>query len=533
MAAQGRTTLAAPFAPLPAAPLCAPPADLTAMHRLLSSSRPLRLAAALFLAPTGAGAGVAGALALFGAAPVAAQPSTSAVPRIEEAESIFEQALAAYRERDFGMAYRRFRLAYSGYPLHQKTTAARLMAARARLREGYAEEAARLARDFVAEFPESRYAADARALLAGLGVAETPTRAPETLDIGLALPLTAETAPLTQAFFNGFRMAVDEVNAAALASGGTRIRMVFRDSRGDAVGAESAVAALASTAVIVGPLFSDEALAAGAAAERQRTVLIAPLATDDRVADGRRYVFQSNAPLAVRGAQMARTAQALGLRLVGVVSEGEAGGTSERLARGFADETRRSGGEVAVQANVGEAWTSLTTRVGAAALGEMDALYLPVSGGNAETDIRVVLGALDRASADIVVLGDAEWHNRPAARALGPRFRVTYTNDFYLDPARAETRAFLGQYRQRFGADLDDAPFTTRRLAVTGYDLGRMLLRRLMSDGGRRDLADALRTSATFEGIGTRVGFAGGQVNRALFVQRITATGLERLDDGR
>ena len=512
MRAGGRATLT----DRPAPPIFR--ADPTAMLRL---SRSLRLAAAL-AAPV-----VLAPLALAPSA--AAQPGaaqTVEIPRIDEAESIFAQALDAYREGDFGMAYRRFRLAYAGYPLHQKTTAARLMAARARLREGEPAEAAALARAFLADFPGSRYAADARALLAPEGRPDEP----QTVEIGLALPLGADTAPLTQAFFNGFRMAVDEANAAALASGGTRLRMVFRDSRGDAGGAEAAVRALSQTAVIVGPLFSEEALAAGAAAERQRTVLIAPLATDDRVAENRRYVFQANAPLSVRGAQMARTANALGMRRVGVVWEGEAGSTSERLASGFAAETRRNGGEVVFETSVGTAWSALSARVGSDLAG-LDALYAPVSGGNAETDIRVVLGTLDRSGADLAVLGDAEWHNRPAARALGPRFRLTYTNDFYLDAARAETRAFLGQYRQRFGADLDAAAFTTRRLAVTGYDLGRLLTRQIGRGGG--DLADALRGAATAEGIGTRIGFAGGQVNRALFVQRLTPTGTERLDDGR
>lgn len=464
------------------------------------------------------------------ATPVASAQTADGVPRIAEAESVFEQALDAYRARDYGMAYRRFRLAITAFPLHQKTTAAHLMAARSLKMDGQPADASRLAREFVALFPQSRYVADARAL-----IDETDGPRPyttETVDIGLALPLTPETAPLTQAFFNGFRMAVDEANAEALAADRPRLRMVFRDTRGDAPGAEAAVAALSSTAAVVGPLFSEEALAAGGAAERQRTVLVAPLATDDRVAEGRRYVFQANAPLGVRGAQMARTAAALGLRRVAVASEGDAGETSERLARGFADEFRRSGGTVAAQVSVGESWTPLATRVGESTLSEVDAVYLPVSGGNAETDIRVVLGALDRADADVTVLGDAEWHNRPAARALGPRFRVTYTNDFYLDPARADVRTFLGAYRQRFGTDLDAAPFTTRRLAVTGYDLGRMLARVVERSGGR-DLADALRGAATVEGVGTRIGFAGGQVNRALFVQRLTPTGLERLDDGR
>ena len=467
-----------------------------------------------------------GALGLAVPAAVPGVRAQTVAPPVEpEAESTFEQALAAFNAGDYGMAYRRFRLVYTGFPLHQKTTAAVFMAARSQLRAGETAAGADLLRDLLRQFPDSRYAADARTLLARL---DARADAPRTFTVGVALPLGGSNTALTQAFFNGLRLAVDEHNAGT----GSRARLVFRDTDGTAEGARTALEALREVDVVVGPLFSPEAIAAGEVAERNGTTLVAPLATDGRVAEGRRFVFQANPSLAVRGRTMARYArEELRADTFGVVYEPEAGGVSERLGRAFADEVQRGGGVLAFQTPLGSrSWSGLGTQTADAdALRSLDALYLPVSGGNAEVDIRAALGALDRSGASPVVLGDAEWHNRPSARALADRFGVTYTNDFVVDDARPEVARFRERYRALAGRDLAAAPFTVQRLAFTGYDLARYLLDRL--DGrGNRPLPDALRRADRYDGLGIRLDFDDANVNDALFIQRYRAGAIERLE---
>jgi branched-chain amino acid transport system substrate-binding protein len=186
---------------------------------------------------------------------------------------------------------------------------------------------------------------------------------------------------------------------------------------------------------------------------------------------------------------------------------------------------QRRGGTVAFQTALTGGWAGLVSRVGREALAGLDALYLPVSGSNAEVDIRAALSALDRAAVPLTVLGDAEWHNRAAARALGPAFRVTYTNDFAFDTAQPDVQRFLDAYQAATGDDLVTASFTTQRLAATGYSLGRLLGQRLQ----RGDLARSLASGGVFDGVGVRFDFGGGQVNRALFIQQYTPDGIRRL----
>lgn len=456
------------------------------------------------------------------AQPVAAPVTT--LPRIEEAETTFGQALEAFDAGDYGMAARRFALVYQQTPVHQKTTAAMVLAAASMLREGGQNDAATsVLREVLRQFPASRYADEARTLLAR---AQAPVRAPRTVHtLGIALPLTSQQGPLTQAFFNGLRLAVDAHNAAAQRDPSrSEVRMVFRDTRNEAASARLALDGLRSADVVLGPLFSDEALAAGAAAEALGVPLVVPLATDDRVAAGRRFVFQANPPLTERGKIIARHArQRLGLDTLGVAYDGrsEAG---QRLAAAFAAEGLRAGARVPVQAALARGWSSLVQTATPEALGGVEGLYLPVSGGNAEVDIRVALSALDRAALRPVVLGDAEWAGRAAARSNARAFRIVFANDFVLDEASADLADFRARYRALSGRSLEAASFTTQRLAVTGYDLGRYVLAALDARGSR-PLADVLATRPAFDGLGIRLAFEGGRVNEGLVFQEYTADG--------
>ena len=456
------------------------------------------------------------------APPLAAQ-TTVTLPRIEEAETTFGQALDAFNAGDFGMAARRFALVYDGQPTNQKTTAALVLAGAARLREGDREGAAALLRRLLADFPSSSYADEARDLLARAEAPAPPVRVVHTL--GVALPLTAQQGPLSQAFFNGLRLAVDEHNARAAANPeASEVRMVFRDTRNTEADARAAVESLRSADAVVGPLFSDEALGAGAGAEAVGVPLVVPLATDDRVAAGRRFVFQINPPLSERGTILARFAKnRLRLDTLGTAYDSDVA-SSQRLARSFAAEGLRLGATVPVQQALTRGWASVVQAATPDALAPVQALYLPVSGSNAEVDIRVALSALTRAGLRPVILGDAEWAGRAAARSNASRFRIVFANDFVLDEGSADLAVFRDAYRRRFGTNLVDAGFTPQRLAVTGYDLGRYLIDALDAKGNR-PLADVLARRPAFDGLGIRVEFDGGRVNEGLVFQQYTADG--------
>lgn len=445
-------------------------------------------------------------LTLFAAPDARAQ--ANAVPRLADAELIFEQGVEAFEQGDFGMAARRFRLVYAQFPLNQKTTAATLMAAKALMREGQQQRARALLEDLIASYPTSRYIREARRMLGGAD-APAPTRR-ERATLGIALPLRGDAGPLTQAFFNGLRLAVDEHNAG---SSGPLVEMAFRDTRNQSSGARAAVAELAGASVVVGPLFSDEARAAAQEAERRGVTLVAPLATDSDVSDGRSNVFQANPTLEMRGRAAARLALGeLRARQVGIVA---APGTSEEMAQAFSDEILREGGSVSFYQVLPSSrdWGSLDERVDPGLIAATDALYLPVAGGDAGQQVAAAVGVLGALEDVPVVVGNAEWHNR--ATAASARLGVAYTNDYFLDESGA-ARRFLSAFERRYGVDLSRAPFVEQRLAVTGYSLGRYLIDAIASG---QPVAGFLRTTPR-DALGVGLDFTEGNVNRALFTCR-------------
>ena len=464
-----------------------------------------------------------------------------AVPQIDEAESAFRRGLEAFEAGDYELAVQRFDVAADSYELHQKTTAAALMAAKALYRRGeYARADERLSA-FLREYPSSSYLGEARRVRGyarqqlGLGGGGG---AADVLELGVALPLTDQDAALTQAMFNGIQLAVQRQNGDPGGAQEAAVRMIFRDTEASADGAQEAVRALDEEGadVVVGPLYSRTARPAGAVAEEARLPMIAPLATEQGVSQGRRYVFQANPTIAMRGRQMAVFAdQSLRMERFGVVSQPE-GTLSHTLAESFRAEVERRGGRVVFSDTLDglRAWSRLNERVRASAMANVEAVYMPVSGGDAGRYVQAVLTALDRADVPrLRLLGNGEWHDLPIEETAS-RYRVTYSNAFRVAPSAPQVQAFIERYRQAYGQTPDQRSATGRRLAYTGRDVTRFLLAaRQRRASGEADapssLPAILREAPRFDGMGLRINFEGANVNEAMFYHRYRSGRLELL----
>ncbi|MFN3597786.1 MAG: ABC transporter substrate-binding protein [Rubricoccaceae bacterium] len=444
-------------------------------------------------------------LAATAALPAAfAQPATATL--VPAAENAFTDGLAAYEAGRFEDAYRLFNQSATGYAFHTRTTAALLMAAKAAYAAGELERAETAAATLVQTYPGSRYAPEAERVRALAREAEGRIAVP--FELGVVLPAAGEAAYIGQALFNGIRIAVDEHNA-------TRprrpVRMIYRDSRATAEGARSALAAAADAGAraAIGPLFSDGAIAAATVAEARQVVLLAPLATEEAVTEGRRYVFQANPTFPMRGRAMARyAAGTLGLRDVGVVAQTGTMGTA--MADAFAAEAQRLGARVVFNQRLANAreWGQLERVVGAQRLGSATAVYLPVTGNEAPELAAEALRSLESLPRPPRPLGNTEWEDLSGSRQRASRLGALFTSDFFVVPGA--TDAFGRRYSQLSGLGPD-------RIALMGYDLARFLISQI--DGPvESPLADRLRSAPRFEGLAHRFAFAGGQVNEAVFV---------------
>lgn len=511
-----------------------------------------------------------------------AQGMSDEIQQIEAADSLFSQGLAAYRQGEYDEAARRFRRVID-YPPNQRTTAALLMAGRALYQLEAYDMAADVLRTLRRRYPTSRYRDEAREVLDYIAQArrsaQRPTDAP--IRLGIALPLGTD-ATLSQAMFNGIRLAVEERNGVERrlvpvdttyftvadtigfaedssavvqmkdtmrvertvetvrgAPARRPVRMFFRDTGNDPARARAAIDSLVTydrVDAIIGPLFSREARAAGSAAERNRTVLIAPMATDEDIARGRRYVFQANPPIRTRGEIMARFAvRSLLNDTLGVIIE-QGNSISRRMAEGFERELERQGATLAFSEVLPNPrmWSRLPEHFESDSLFTPDTLrgtdsvYLPLSGRNAGGRIQDALTGLGRMQLRYGLraraLGNAEWHNL-AIEQQASQFKTVYTNDFYADQRRAAVREFVRRYRFLTGETPDEIGVSAQRLAYTGYDVASFLLRQMeqhaeMEQRADRPLWQRLRNTPRYEGVGTRIDFQGGNVNRAMFIHR-------------
>lgn len=451
-------------------------------------------------------------LLLFVVAPVSAQPREA--PSLPTAETAFDRGLRSYQVGQYEAAAQSFRRAAGDFDYHQRTTAALLMEGKALYAGGELEQAASAMTAFLRTYPRSRYVADARAVRrAAQDRLDEIAAVPEPTDFGIALPMSEEDLPFTQALFNGVRLAVDEYNAANPVD---PVRMVFRDTEGTASGARRAVDELARAGVAfaVGPLYSGEATAAGEAAERARLTLVAPLATDASVSAGRDFVFQANPTFEQRGRVMARYVAAGGVGdSIAVVAQANTFG--ETMAEAFALEYVRQGGEIAFTELLfnAEDWFRLPALLGDT-LTSIDAFYLPVTGAEAPDHAAGALRGFDQMTfpdGTPRIYGNTEWGQLGTSRERADRYGTAFTSDFYVDEDGPAAVAFAERYRELAGIGPD-------RLAYAGYDVARLVLAQLAQRRPEQSVAEALRAAPPFNGLAHRVYFAGGSVNEAMFI---------------
>lgn len=419
---------------------------------------------------------------------------------------VFEQALADYESGAFAAAYDGFSRIFVEYDLNDRTTAAMLMAAKSLLAEGEFERAMSLVDLLIELYPETRYGAQARATRAAAEQVLEHGRSQQESVFRLGVVLPRAQLRFTQPLVRGILMAVEEHNAAHP----LRPAKLFFDDSGETAGrAGDAVARLVredSVQAIIGPLYSEEAVAAARQANRAGVLLVVPLATDHQVSEGMRNVFQANPTFEMRGRLMARFAlDRLRITRFGVIVERET--AAEEFSSGFARELEARGQEVRLEFRLEgrRDWYQLADQLGPDTLTYVDAIYAPVTGAGAQERVRALLEGLAVLSPELRLLGNGEWADLPAPAAAA-RHRAVHTGDYEPRSDTPEARGFRERYASMFGTQADN-------MAATGYDVAGMLLSRLADVADSSELADAVRSGGVFNGVSKRIDFAGGNVN--------------------
>ena len=473
-------------------------------------------------------------LALGGVFPTSGQAVDTAVAEVVypfdlTVESDFEAGVRAFERAAYDSALAAFQSVIA-VSENRRTTAAVVMAGRTLVASERYGEAVGLLSGFLRQYPKSNYrdAASRTLELARQRYQLERERQAGVFELGVLLPMTDGAVRFTRSMFTGIRMAVDRYNER----GARQVRLVFEDSGADPDKARAAFHRLldrANPGAIIGPLFSEEAVAVADLADSAGVLLVVPLATDGTVAEEKTTVFQANPTYEMRGRMMARHAiQRLRHSRLGVIASADS--YAARMAEAFEEEARELEVEVPLVAFLeelrewyliaetfasvdGEAVVDPNNR-----LATLDAVYVPVTGGDAAGLASIAMDEINLVDPRLPILGNGEWEHVPEVELM-IQHGLVFASDFRVDSTNSDVVEFDRQFRLRMSRSPDQPAFV-------GHDVTAFLLDRLQSIGQDGSLMEAFHDRGEFRGYGIRLYFGDGQVNQSLFFSRFTERGL-------
>ncbi len=305
---------------------------------------------------------------------------------------------------------------------------------------------------------------------------------------------------------DGARLAVDELNAAGgIRIDGRRYRVVLIERETEARADAAAIAARAlinldSVDVLVGPQTSALAVAAGAVAEAAQVPMIAPMASNPRVTDGRRFVTRLAFRDETQGAALARFAfDSLNVRRAGALHEA-ASAYGRDITRLFSETLEARGGQmVRVETFAADGPREHEAQLRRLIAADVDAILLPSFVVHDSAQIRIARSLGFRGT----FLGSDAWDIITLQRrddAVGSVVVANWDRRIQREEVQRFIAAWTARYTER-----------PRATAAATYDAIKLLAEAATLAGTRSGgaVADSLRRPREWSGAFTAYRFVG------------------------
>jgi len=282
-----------------------------------------------------------------------------------------------------------------------------------------------------------------------------------------------------------------------------------------------------SVQVILGPMYSDEALAVSEYCRSRGVVMLTPTATNERISLISPTSFQLNPTHRARGASMARFAvEELKAKTACIFAQDSTYGKD--MGIGFKETFETLGGEVKLFALLPESFSSFSKALAPLnltfdkqlgyPLTRFDVIYLPMTSPEA---VAIALSQLRFYNIRGELLGSSDWLDE---RLLNNRALVTtfyYASDFQLADNSA-TNSVVHLYKTRFGEE-------PNAFFWLGYDAMDYLFRVALSTHSQSDLKLTLSSAPPIEMHHIPVFFDGKNVNQMMNIIRFSNGTLVRV----
>ena len=323
------------------------------------------------------------------------------------------------------------------------------------------------------------------AAVAGCGKSGGKSGGGDTIKVGALFELTGNVANYGTSTLNGFKMAVDEVNAKGGVNG-KKIEVVQADNKSEPSESGNAATKLVTqdkVVAVVGPATSGSVAAAEPILTANKTPLIAPCATAPAITlgkDGKAkpYVFRACFIDPYQGKIMAEfAAKDLKLKKIAILNDSSSD-YSKGLAEVFEKTFTENGGQIVAK----EAFLSKDVDFKAALTklkaANPDALYIP---GYYEEVSKIIKQARE-IGITCPMLGSDGWESPKLAEIAGKDALkgCYYVSAFNAKDEDKSVQDFIKKFKEKYQKDPDI-------FAMQGYNAGLIL-------------ADALKRAGTTDG---------------------------------
>jgi branched-chain amino acid transport system substrate-binding protein len=287
--------------------------------------------------------------------------------------------------------------------------------------------------------------------------------------IGVLLPLTDTDGKenlVAKEMLEGIKFAFHELNSQRE----NKIGLIIRDSKRNENQIRKIIEEFNSDTrikAVIGPVYSDESEIVVSSSKNTDLIFISPTATDEDLTENNDQFYQANPPFTVRGkvfAQYIYLKEAK--RNFAILNSLE--GYSPILAKSFADEFQRLGGNILVKETYRSKSIDLSKQISNLIpyLERLDGLYIPLSD---RVDAEIILSEMLRQNVIIPVYGNQDWLN---AKGLETSSTISntlkITSDYFIDYSDKSFSEFNEAFLNITGKEVT-------RNVLYGYDTAKFL----------------------------------------------------------
>jgi len=337
--------------------------------------------------------------------------------------------------------------------------------------EGNKDESEKLIEQIIKNFPQSDEYFLAKNFL---GNSSDISSGDEIL-IGVLLPLTDSDGRkniAAEEMLEGIKYAFHELNQQRE----TKIGLIVRNSKRN----ESEISKIIEeynndkrVKAVLGPVYSDESEIVVSSLNKTDLIFISPTATDEDLTENNDQFYQANPPFTVRGKVFAQYIFLKeGKRNFAVLNSLD--GYSPILAKSFADEFQRLGGNILVKETYRSKSVDLSKQISNLIpyIDRLDGIYIPLSD---KFDAEIILSEMLKQNVIIPIYGNQDWINAKGletSSALSNTLKIT--SDYFIV---FNDQAFI-EFNQSF---LSTTGKEITRNVLYGYDVAKYLTTALRS----------------------------------------------------